>query len=195
MKKLLPLFCLIALVECGPAANNSSTKTTKTDSTATTTAIKPALIPSGWKTYAKGPYTISYPTGWTLELDDSDIEFTLSSPIDSSQTAFNENLNLVKKDMAGENFNLDEMPEVLDGLKTSITDFKLISSERMKNSAGEYQKVVFSGTQANLDLEFEQRYQMVHDILYVSTLTALHNDWKRIGPIGDDILNTFTVKN
>jgi hypothetical protein len=196
MKKILSLLTIIALASCGNMGNSKS-QTSATDSTKNDNAkaVKTEPVPADWKTYTKSNYSIQYPPAWSLELNDPNVEFTIGSPEDSTTSASGENLNMVKKDMTGMAFSLDQMPDVLAQLKKDVTGFGLISSDKLKDGSGEYQKVVYSGEQQGLDLVFEQRFYILHDNLYVLTLTAMHKEWDKVSPLGDQILNTFAIKN
>jgi hypothetical protein len=203
MKKILSLVPLIILVSCGNMGNKNDQPgaATQLQAGATGGIIKDSTklatneaVPADWKTFTHSNYSIQYPAKWRVELDDTSVEFTIESP-DSASSSSAENLNLVKRDMAGAAFSLDQMPDVVAQLKNDVTGFDLISSDKLKNGAGEYQRVVYAGTQDGVDLVFEQRFYILHDTLYILTLTAMHSQWDKLSPIGDQILNTFAVKN
>jgi hypothetical protein len=202
-KPFVIIISLIALTSCGNfgksgkdtgAAAQVSVGTTDNTAKADTTkavAIKVGQVPADWKAYSNKGYKIQYPRSWDLELDDSTLELALSAPIAAPDSFTTENINLIKKDMAGLGFSLAQMPEVVKELK----DHNIVSSERIKYGSMECQKVIFSATQDGLDLEFEQRYFMIHDILYITTLTVRHKEWNKGVNIGEQIMNTFQVNN
>lgn len=206
-KSVVIISSLIALTSCGnfgksgkqdPGAVASSVGTTDQAYNADTTkavAIKVDPVPADWKTYTHNGYTIQYPKTWDLELDDSTLELAISAPIAAHDSFTTENINLIRKDMTGMGFSLSQMSAVVEDLKNNFIDYNLVSSMRIKYGSMECQKVIFSATQDGLDLEFEQRYFMIHDNLYITTLTVRHKDWNKGVNVGEQIMNTFVVKN
>jgi hypothetical protein len=153
-------------------------------------------ILNDWKTMDETGFTIQYPD--SLELNKSGqlgMTFILLSKQTSQQDLFRENVNLIIQDLAGQNINLDKFVEISEGqIKTMITNGNIIESKRIKTSDSEFQKVIYTGTQGQFNLKFEQYYWILKQKAYVLTLTCEINQFDKYQEIGEKIMNSFKIK-
>jgi hypothetical protein len=155
-----------------------------------------SVIPAGWKTMDESGFSIQYPDSFELNKSGQmGMTFILLSKQTSPQDLFRENVNLIIQDLAGQNINLDRYVEISEGqIKTMITNGNIIDSKRIKTSDSEFQKVIFTGTQGQFNLKFEQYYWIVKQKAYVLTMTCEINQFDNYKEIGEKIMNSFRIK-
>jgi hypothetical protein len=66
--------------------------------------------------------------------------------------------------------------------------------KRQKDGMGEYQQLIYSADENNNHLQFEQYYRIINGKAYVITLTTLQKQWDKCHMIGEQILNSFIIK-
>ncbi|MEJ5245648.1 MAG: hypothetical protein WHV28_08080 [Bacteroidota bacterium] len=153
-------------------------------------------IPNDWKTIDEFNFTIQYPD--SFELINSGLmgtTFILFSKQTSQQDLFLENINLIIQDLTGLNINLDKYVEISEAqVKTLITNGNIIESKRIEMGDSEYQKVIYTGTEGQYNLKFEQYYWIIKQKAYVLTLTCELNQFDKYQAIGEKIMNSFKIK-
>ncbi len=182
---LLGFFALIAtLVACG----QSTPKETKTE--------VQSEFPENWESLDETAYSIQYPD--TFDLDKSGqmgMSFILLSKQTSQQDLFRENVNLLIQDLTGQNIDLDKYVEISEGqIKTMITDGNLIESKRLTDKNKEFQRVIYTGKQGQLNLKWQQFFWVVNKKAYVLTLTCEINQYDNYVSVGEEIMKTFMIK-
>ncbi|MBK8807831.1 MAG: hypothetical protein IPO21_14755 [Bacteroidales bacterium] len=153
-------------------------------------------IPDDWKTIDESFFTIQYPDSFELNKSGQmGMSFILLSKQTSQQDLFRENVNLIIQDLTGQNINLDKYVEISEGqIRTMITNGNIIESKRIKTDDLEYQKVIYTGTQGQFKLKFEQYYLIVKQKAYILTLTCETNQFDKYQAIGEKIMNSFKIK-
>jgi hypothetical protein len=149
-----------------------------------------------WKTYNDSGYSIRYPPAWELQSDGkTGVTFFISSPLESAEDKFRENVNLIIEDLTGGNIDLNQFVDISkEQIMKVITNSSIIESERIKGGSREHHKIIYTGDQGVFHLEFEQYYWMIGDKAYLLTFTAEKNrftDWKETA---EEILNSFVIK-
>ncbi len=182
--KNLKLFGLIAAFFCLIACGQTSTKNAQSN------------IPNDWKTLDESEFIIHYPD--SLDLDKSGqmgMTFVLLFKQTSQQDLFRENINLIIQDLTGFKINLDEYVDISEEqIKMMITNGNIIESKRIKTDNSEYQKAIYTGTQGQFNLKFEQYYWVVRQKAYVLTLTCEINQFDKYQEVGEKIMNSFKIK-
>ena len=149
-----------------------------------------------WKTFEGSNYSIQYPPDW--ELNQSGLmntSFILFSPLESSDDKFRENVNLLIQDLSGKKIDLNKFTEIsTEQVKTMILNSHIIENKRIKNNAGEYHKMHYSGDQGAFHLEFEQYYWVFKDKAYVLTFTCEQTKFTKFKEMAENILNSFAFK-
>jgi len=153
-------------------------------------------IQNDWKTIDEFNFTIQYPD--SFELNNSGLmgtTFILFSKQTSQQDLFLENINLIIQDLTGLNINLNKYVEISEAqVKTLITNGNIIESKRIKMGDSEYQKVIYTGTEGQYNLKFEQYCWIIKQKAYVLTLTCELNQFDKYQAIGEKIMNSFKIK-
>jgi len=160
------------------------------------TSTKPGtLTVSKWKKFEAKNYVIQYPDKWDLDTSKQfGTAFILFSPLESPKDQFKENVNLLSQSLQGQNIDLDQLSEMtLEQLKKMITNPVIIENKRIKEGNKEYQRMIYTGEQGAYHLKWEQYYMIINDNAYVLTLTCEQTKFAMYQPMGERILNSFTV--
>jgi predicted small lipoprotein YifL len=177
LKILVALALVTSVIACGqkqqndiPVVNKKSTE----KNIPTTESKKPIQTLEGWKSYQENNYVISYPPNWAIsKTGQAGSSFILVSAPTSAKDNFRETINLLVQDLAGVSFDLDKYIEISeDQIETLVTDGIILESKRMRDETLEYHKIIYSGTQGNHKLKFQQYYWAIGDIAYVLTFTC-----------------------
>lgn len=183
MTKILTCLTLLALIGCGQTAVKQESSNTK------------AKTIDGWETLSEINYSIQYPSTWELnQSGQMGASFVLLSPLENNEDIFRENVNLIIQDLTGQSIDLDKYSEISEGqVKTMITNSTLIESKRIKNENVEHHKLIYTGDQGILRLEFEQYFWIENNKAYILTLTCEQNKYSEFKDLGENILNTFSI--
>lgn len=149
-----------------------------------------------WIKHQSDWFAIEYPENWQLNTDGlAGSEFFLFAPLSSDTDPFRENVNLLVQDLTGMGLNLDSYTELSETqVKTLFGDSKILLSERIQGKLGEYHRIVYSGTQGEFQLKFEQYYLIKDDKAIILTLTCEEPEFKKYKVSGERILNSFRLK-
>lgn len=144
-------------------------------------------------TYTVAGTQVKYTTSWTLDTSGAmGSKWIIFSPLENDSDKFRENVNLIIQDMQGHDVSLDQYVEIsVSQIKQLFTDGKIYESDRLSNSNGDYQKLIFSATQGTFTLQFEQYYYIRNGKAYTLTLTTELSKFSTYQPIGEQILNSF----
>jgi len=141
----------------------------------------------------KNGYTLSYPSN--LKLDESGkqgSDFMLFTEKKNSADNFIENINLIVQNLETLNLDLNEFVELTENqIKANAN---LISSERIKNSNVEFQKLIYSAHLNNFDLKFIQYDFVKNNKAYILTFTAKEDEFEKYSYDMEKIMKTFEIK-
>ncbi len=184
--QLLGLFAItLAFAACGL----DSQKESKTEKIKIETE-------KNWRELSEPDYSIHYPD--TFDLDKSGqmgTSFILLSKQTSQQDLFRENVNLIIQDLKGRNINLDEYVEISEKqINAMLIDGKLIESKKLTNKSKDFHRVIYTGKQGQLNLKWQQLYWIENKKAYVLTFTCEINQYDNYVSVGEEIMNTFTIK-
>jgi hypothetical protein len=155
-----------------------------------------APVHKGWKTIDDPNYAIQYPSNWNMDTGGlMGATFFLLAPPDSIESNIRENINLMIHSNQGTNVDLQQFIDLSRaGVQRIITNANIIESEIVKNGSGEYGKMIYTGEQGGMHLEFEQYYLLTNDKTYIMTLTTPQDRFVVFQATGEAILNTFRLK-
>jgi serine/threonine-protein kinase len=146
-----------------------------------------------WKSYRHANYSVKYPPSWTLDNSgDHGTAFILFSPKESADDDFIENVNLLIQDVGG--MDLDGYTKLSEEQIASgkfLSNSKLLESNRIRNRAGDYQRVFFTSGDEGSSMKFEQYYWVRDRKAYVVTLTAKEDLFEGYRGVGEKILDSF----
>ncbi len=165
-------------------------------------AVGNPLKNSNWKTLEQTNYSIRYPADWDLQQSETTgssvtltYPFAILSPLESTEDKFRENVNLVIEDLNGQEINLSRYAELSKSqLKLQMRNCKITESKKINKGSREYYKIVFTWDYQVFHLKVEQYYWISNGKAYVVTFTSEQNKFSKFREIGENILNTFTLK-
>ena len=148
-----------------------------------------------WVTHKKDNYSIEYPSDWELtESGQMGSSFILFSPLSSPDDLFRENVNLIIQDLTGYDLDLDQYVQIsTDQVKTMLPNGKMVESERLKGKNSEYQKMIYTGSQGDFNLKFEQYYRVIGNEAYILTFTCEEDKFDEFRETGERILASFSL--
>jgi hypothetical protein len=160
------------------------------------TENNPKQISTVWDTLDGADYTIQHPGTWQVNTDGMmGATFFITSPIESEDDKFSENVNLIKRDLMGFNLNLDLLAEMSEKqINAMITNIVWIENKRIKGDKGEYHTMIYSGVQGIYRLRYEQRYWIIGNKMFVLTLTMQEDNTGDLMETSQKILNSFIIK-
>ena len=146
-----------------------------------------------WKTFQNSDFSIKYPADWELNLSGaSGTKFILFAP--SAQAAsFRDNINLVVEDLKNQKIDLKEYTKLsIAQVKQYISNANILVSETLLKN--QKQKLVYTGSQGDLKLQFQQFYWIKNKKAYVLTFTSSEKTFNGQIENVTRIMNSFTIK-
>lgn len=149
-----------------------------------------------WQLLNEKEFSISYPENWTLDQSGKmNSSFFLNTPFTSDDDNFSENINLMIQDLSGLKMNLDKFTELSENqIKTLVKNGVLISSKRIKNGTSSYQRLNYTGSHGQRELEWLQYYWVKYEKAYILTLTCEQSEYDNYKDVGEKIMLTFKLK-
>lgn len=195
MRKIAFFFAVFALASCGNGGNKQNTDNVPAATAVNTTNTAPAAIaPADWKTYTHDNYSIHYPPTWSLREGPGVAAFTIQFVPDTDCPNAGENVSMGSQDVGGENIDLNELAEGASAqFKTMLTNYSLLSSNKLTDAAGDYEQTIFSGEMSSQKLMYEQRYRIINGKIYILTLACPKEGWDIGQKTGEQIMSLFTL--
>ncbi|MEN9441933.1 MAG: hypothetical protein RLZ33_2010 [Bacteroidota bacterium] len=79
-------------------------------------------------------------------------------------------------------------------VETIVKNGEMITSKRENNKNGEHHKMIYYGTQGDMNLRFEQYFWVKDDKAYLLTFTSEKDAFKRIEKVSKKIVASFRLK-
>lgn len=178
---------IIFFFSCSSSDTSNSTGSNKT------TGISKEVT---WENYQSDFFDIKYPTNW--EVNESGLmgaSLILFAPLEGKEDQFRENVNIMKQDLSALNMDLDQFTKLSEEqINTLATNSKILESKRIKEEDHEFHKLVYTADQGVFNLTFEQYFLIVEKEAYILTFTTEQSTFKEYQPIGEEILNSFTLR-
>ena len=154
------------------------------------------VLPTNWTVFSNDSYYIEFPAHWELnQQKELGAEFFLFSKLRSEEDEFRESVNLLKQDISGYYLDLDEYAKLTVGqIENLLENGKIIESSRVLNTTKNFHKLIFTGTQNNRKLKFEQYFWVVGDDAFILTFTSVANQFDDYQKEAEGILNSFVLK-
>lgn len=148
------------------------------------------------KNFANDAVSIAYPTSWEFsEKGAPGMVFMIKSERTSEQDIFQENINLMVQDISAYNLDLAAFTKLSEGqIASSIGKAKIISSDTTTKAGLPAQHVIFTGSQSNYDLKFEQFYWVENGKAYIVTFTAEASKFDTYSADVAKMMETFKIK-
>jgi len=150
-----------------------------------------------WQQLSVENMEIDHPSDWRVDQSGQmGTSFFLFSPQSNLADDFQENVNVIVQDLSAYgSLTLDEYVEAsLGQIKNIITNASIIVNERVVDGDKEYQKLIYTGTQASYSLKFEQFCYLIDNKAYIVTLTCKESEFDKYQELGEKILSSFIIK-
>lgn len=156
---------------------------------------KKAPLKQGWLRLEEPDYSISYPD--SFELDKSGrlrTKFILSVKSEDYYRVFRENVNLMRQNIKSMNLDLAGFAKLSEKeILELIPEAKLISSESLKKNKQAYHKIIYTGEQQGMKLQWLQYYFVEGDRAYVLTFTARQAVFSDYQALAEEICESFEL--
>lgn len=171
----------------------------------TAQAISTPVVISNWKTLSQSNYSIRYPENWELQ-QNKDIEsgvlentvtylFAVLSPLESPADKFRENVNLVVEDFNGKKVEAEEYYALSQRqIQSQMKNCKIIETRSLEKGSQKYHKLIWTWDYETFNLKVEQYVWISAGKAYILTFSSEQNKFAQFQKIGENILNTFTLK-
>ncbi len=136
--------------------------------------VKPLTNP-GYETYANADYGISmdYPSTWTVNDASEVVAVAFSSPLESSEDAFHESVNLAMNDLSGENMDMEAYTTLLlEQVSAAYPDAVITEAKDAVLDSSPARMIVFSFQGQYGKLKSMQTWTIKDKTAYVVTYTA-----------------------
>lgn len=140
-------------------------------------------------------YQIRYPKTWYIDTSGQmGTDFFMFSRLTNVNDNFKENINLLVQQLEDENVNLEQYVSISQKeIESKIEDGYILSNEKKQSSNGEFQKVIYTGTQGNYKLKFEQNYWVINGKAFILTFTSEVHQYKFFQKVAESIMSSFEI--
>lgn len=145
--------------------------------------------------YKGNNVTLSYPSSWKVdETGTYGPKLFLFSPLKEGD-AFSENVNLVLEGLKDSGISLDKYYELAkEAIKKLMTNYKQISSRKLKDANGDYYQFEYTSDQGDYHLYIIQRVWLVNNVAYILTSAAEQTQIEQYRNTFTEIAKTFRIK-
>jgi hypothetical protein len=162
----------------------------------TPTVYQSVTIDSTWNLINTDSFSIQSPPKW--EIDQTGRLGTtviLMSPPESPDDRFRENFNLAVQNLGSRKITLDQFTTLSEKqIKQFVKDGAVVESKRMGTGDNAYHKIIYTGKQGVLLLQFEQYYKIVGNKAYVLTFTTEQFKFDDFKAVGETIMGSLWIK-
>lgn len=162
-------------------------------------------IISDWKTLSRNNYSLRYPKNWDLEQNENagsvvsgntvTYLFAILSPLESPADKFRENVNLVTEDFNGKKVDAEMYHAASQSqIESQMKNCKIIESRIVEKGSQKYHKIIWTWDYETFNLKVEQYAWISAGKAYILTFTSEQNKFAQFQEVGENILNTFTLK-
>jgi hypothetical protein len=147
--------------------------------------------------FSKDNYKIQYPKSWNLDTSRAmGTEFFIMAPLENGTDKFRENAHLIIQNLAGQNIDLVKYKKITEGqIAEMTTEGKVFESVILKSDKGEYYKITYAMTQRKFRLKITSFCYIRNDKAYLLTFTSEYDKYDQYKKTGENILNSFVLKD
>lgn len=173
-----------------PSTPPSTATTTTTNTSGSTTTTPSSAGKDVYESVSAG-LTMEYPTDWeTVPLSPPSVVAFVSPP-ESDEDIFTENVNMVTEDLTGRGITLAEYSEAaLENVQSVIPDIKQVSYTSTTFMGQPAQKVIYTGSQQDIALQWMQIWTIAAEKAYVFTYTAEPKSFDAFLPQAQEIADS-----
>ena len=154
-----------------------------------------AQVTPSASTYRAENFSILYPLDWTLNTEGNyGTKFFLFSPLTSKDDLFRENINLIIEDLSAKQMTLAEYTTLSkQQIKNGMPDAEFLESNTLQSQGINYQRIIYTATQSQYKLQFEQWYFIVKGQAYILTFSAEAVQFKTYQKEAESLLASFKI--
>ena len=147
-----------------------------------------------WNVLENSIYSIKFPKDWQLDTSGRNkTEFIILSKREENDP-FRENVNLIVQDLSNYIMNLESYVNLSKETIKKTPFSKVISSKEITNNNILYHEIIWKGYVSKKLLKFKQLYFINNNKAYSLTFTTQEKEFENYLPVGNKILNSFTIK-
>jgi hypothetical protein len=156
-------------------------------------ALSIVLFQTGWKSLDEAEFKLKYPDNWELnQTGIAGTKFILFMP-NAQPVTFRDNINLIIQDLTGQNMDLKKFADLSKAqVQQFITNANIATSET--SADGKKHKMIYSGSQGQLNLKWQQYYWVKNEKAYILTFTADQNSFDKKIETARQVMDSFTAK-
>ena len=148
------------------------------------------------KSYTGELYSFKYPDTWLVvpAADSLQIDLYIYPPDDDDAT-FNENINILNRDMEGHQISLADYDKLsIEEIKKMFADMKIVSSGEKSGINGKYYDLVYTASYEGMKLKFKQQFMILNGYAFVLTYTATAKTYQSFIKDTETIFKSFKRK-
>jgi hypothetical protein len=145
-------------------------------------------------TNADHGFRIDYPQGWTKVEGTGGAIVGFASPKEEAGDDFQEAVTVTAEDLPSSSITLQQYTDAALGqVKKVITDFDLRESTDATVAGRPGHRIVYTGTQGQSKLEWQQLFTIVGDTAWILTFVAEASTYDRYVATAESIINSFAL--
>lgn len=141
----------------------------------------------------QGRFTIGYPKAWTLNEKPDNAIIQITSPKESDEDNFRQNLNLQIETVTS-SMTVDQyVKSNMDGVKDAMKDYREVSSMYFNRNGSRAFEVVYKGKYGAItyDIQIKQLFTIVNSKAYILTYVSKVDERDAFETTANKIFNSF----
>ncbi|MFA9388677.1 MAG: PsbP-related protein [Prolixibacteraceae bacterium] len=152
-------------------------------------------IQKDWELFENEAYAIKYPPAWKLSQSGYlGTSFLIVSKQTSIRDFYQENVSLNEVILEGDIDLKSYVQQDIDLFKKDVVKFVLEEELMTGIDGAKVYQLAYTGYEGINKITVKKQYQLKNNKIYILTFSGKTIEIKRYGPIGDGILNSFTLK-
>jgi hypothetical protein len=139
-------------------------------------------------------FSIGYPPDWEQTEDVEGTVVLFKSPAESATDAVRESVGVTTEDLPSSSITLEEYTTAALGqVGDVIPNFDLISSEETTLSGQPAHKIVYTGLQDQIALQWQQVFTVSGPTAFILTFVSTPQSYDLFAPTAESIFDTFRL--
>jgi hypothetical protein len=121
--------------------------------------------------------------------------FILYSDLEDKNDSFKENVSLIIQNFKNQKLTLEQYSQSsIKKITRLVSNSKIVSNSKSESNGKEFQKIIYTGTQGNLNLQFTQCIWIHKQEVYILTYACELSKVDKYKFKSDKILESFYLK-
>jgi hypothetical protein len=139
-------------------------------------------------------FTIGYPADWEKNEQVEGTVVLFKSPSEGLTDPVRESVGVTTEALPSSSISIGTYTDAAIGqVQKAIPEFDMTSSEDITVAGHPGHRIVYTGKQGSIDLEWQQVFTVVGDKAYILTFVALPDSYTRFVGVAQSMFDTFTV--